>query len=138
QSGWANAGKLYGCDDAALGQFGRYSLTIGGARMKYPIFVYPVVKFIIIFLLLSGCSTAMPVPTPEDDRSVTTRILASRSPSTRTPLPATETPLLVPDPTPIITISSVPPSVTPNPIPTPPGDEATQQVLWLFETNNGC
>lgn len=107
--------------------------------MQYRKFDYLVMFLIIISLLLSGCSPTLPAPPTSDDTlPATTRIPASRYPSTPILLSATKTPPATPDSTPTITVSPVPASATPHPIPTPPGDEATEQVLWLFETNNGC
>ncbi len=101
---------------------------------------------VVVFFTLAGCTTTSITPTTigsgETISSVNTTV-ATPPPPTRTPLTATPTPSMTPTLTP--TASSTPTSIptiaateTPFAIPTPPGMESTEQVLWLMETNNGC
>ncbi len=101
---------------------------------------------ITLFLTLMGCTTAAPIPTiPEQTISIVNTSTATLIPFTPTSIPPTQTssatPGLTPSPssTPISTPSIEPTATeTPYAIPTPPGEGATDQVLWLLETNNGC
>lgn len=91
---------------------------------------------------LAGCtvSTAAPTPPAEAVAEVVTAV-ASRVPATATVLPVVPTATAVPTLTPTPTVTpTIAPTATETPvlIPTPPGGEVTDQVLWLFETNNGC
>jgi hypothetical protein len=116
-------------------------------RQKFLCFV----KLIIISLplCLVGCtaSTSLPTPPGEGLSDVST-IAAGRIPPTLTPQSTTPPPSATLDtiPTSTVTPTGFPATPTPHPtatgtpifIPTPPGDDVNQQVLWLFETNNGC
>jgi hypothetical protein len=105
--------------------------------------------FICLPLCLAGCAIPASLPTPPSEGlSDVSTIAASRIPPTLTPQPTTQFPSITPNTAPAATITSTGSSTTviPQPtatnilvlIPTPPGDDVTQQVLWLFETNNGC
>lgn len=97
-----------------------------------------------LLLFLSGCAATSPPPTQSDtSMAVINTITASPVPSTPPLLPPTQTPSLTPSLMPTsdaILVPTVQPVAmeTPAAIPTPPNDEIKQQVLWLFETNNGC
>lgn len=98
-----------------------------------------------LLVIFAGCtvSSAAPTPLSEEPSGIST-IVASHTPSaTRTLIPGTQ----MPSPTPTLTSTPSPtpvptdqPTVTETPIaiPTPPGTSLTEQVLWLYETNNGC
>lgn len=109
------------------------------------------VKLTIISLTLcmTGCTVSASLPTPPGGGlSEVSTIAASRIPPTLTPHSTTPPLSATRDtaPSSTVTATSVPTTPTPQPsptripvlIPTPPGDDVTQQVLWLFETNNGC
>jgi hypothetical protein len=117
--------------------------------MKNGKFLIAVKKYVIsISLVLTGCTTTSPafMPTSEPVASVNAIVVTTAQP-TQTPFPATEPPSatlsLTPTPTPTNTLTPTPtihPTATETPfaIPTPPGTNTHEQVLWLFETNNGC
>lgn len=101
---------------------------------------------ITAFFALIGCTTTTPMPTVVGEAitlvhtSTATLVLP-----TQTSLPVTLTPSIIPTLTPApsstpTSTSTMQPTATeiPNAIPTPPGENATEQVLWLLETNNGC
>lgn len=101
---------------------------------------------IVISLALAGCTTTSQLPTlsREIDSSRSTAVI-SPIPPISTALPITPTPSQEPSLTPTSTVlpKSTPtrqPTATEAPptISTPQGAEVTDQVLWLFETNNGC
>ena len=113
--------------------------------MKRHIFL-GVVKMSIanLLLILAGCTAYAPTTTlSSENLPVVSTIIVSRVSSTSTPMVATQTPLVVPtlSPTPVTTPTpTILPVATETPvaIPTPPNGEIREQVLWLFETNNGC
>jgi len=103
--------------------------------------------FVTILFTLASCTA----PTNEEVSSVNTivvsRVVLSQTPHSDPQTPsATPTSTVLPSPTPTIqpttpvpTFTVQPtPTETPVPIPTVEDMEVTQQVLWLFETNNGC
>jgi hypothetical protein len=98
-----------------------------------------------LLLILAGCtvSSAAPAPLGEGLSDISTIVVTLTPSATRTLPPVTQTP----SPTPALTLAPSPtptptaqPTVTETPvaIPTPPGTSLTEQVLWLYETNNGC
>lgn len=97
---------------------------------------------LVIFFALAGCIGVSPVLTP-------TGVTLAASPISpiSTSLAATSTPTKESIPTRTPTLTKVPISTptiqptateTPFAIPTPPGNDTNEQVLWLLETNNGC
>lgn len=103
--------------------------------------------FIIISFVLTGCSLQTKEEAPAASTIVVSRALPSQTPR---PIPqatsATPTltvmPTLTPSTQPTIPVPmiAVQPTAaeTQMSIPTVADMEVTQQVLWLFETNNGC
>jgi hypothetical protein len=115
--------------------------------MKDRKFLFAVRIYIIgISLALVGCTATSPVFTPtKEPVSLVNTIVASPLPPTQTLLPATQLPSATPSLTPIPTNTLTPtptiqPTVTETPyaIPTPPGTNVDEQVLWLLEMNNNC
>lgn len=119
-------------------------------RSKFS-FVQRIMMFNIA-LFLVGCAVASPTPT-STEKAISLVSPVASTPVTPTPtfIPATHTPSVTPSSMP--TLSSTPtltptpthtptvqPTATrrPSPIPTPPGTDPIEQVLWLYETNNGC
>lgn len=104
------------------------------------------VFLVSVWFFLVGCKASSSTPTPsEGDVSTDTPIVIVTETPTRTPVVATREPITVASPTPTATSTqTLTPTVEPTPtetpfvIPTPPGKSVTEQVLWLFETNNGC
>ncbi|MCL4265814.1 MAG: hypothetical protein KJ069_21550 [Anaerolineae bacterium] len=97
-----------------------------------------------LFLFLAGCTASSPTPiSPGENPADISTVAASRTPLTRTPLPPTPIPAVTSTLTSTPTATPMPidqpaPIEPPITIPAPPDGELTQQVLWLFETNNGC
>jgi len=98
-----------------------------------------------LLLILAGCTASSTALTPPGEGlSDISTIVTSLTPlSTRPLTSATQTP----SPTTILTSTSAATPVptdqpttteTPIAISTPPGTSLTRQVLWLYETNNGC
>jgi hypothetical protein len=91
-----------------------------------------------LILTLVSCTVATPTPeTANEGLAALNTIPVSRVTASSTPLPAT------PDPTPTEEMTPTPtiqPTVTETPvgISEPPNGNIRQQVLWLYETNNGC
>ena len=101
-----------------------------------------------IALFLIGCKGSALTPTSTEE------IVAYNNTPISTPVPITQIPLAVtqfPSATPGLTLTpsntstptalpTIQPTATirPTAIPTPQGDNPIQQVLWLYETNNGC
>lgn len=98
-----------------------------------------------LLLFLTGCtfSATAPTPTPTSRPLADINpIVASHTPSpTQTMIPATPTASPTASPTATLTTTSSPTPTATEPviaISTPPGTELTEQVRWLYETNNGC
>lgn len=99
----------------------------------------------MLLITLVGCMAPTSVTTPfGNDLFAVNTISASRVSSTPPLLSATQTPSVtatltptqITTPAPIVQPTAIETSVT---IPTPPNDKMiSEQVLWLFETNNGC
>lgn len=111
---------------------------------KFHFFVKMIV--ISVFLIFVGCAVMplTPIPTEEVVSPIRTMATSPALP-TQTLFPVTQIPSTIPNllPTPTTTLTSTPsigPTTTKSPyaIPTPPVDEVTEQVLWLYETNNNC
>lgn len=98
-----------------------------------------------LLVIFAGCtiSSAAPSPLSEEPSGISTIVANHTLSATRTSPPATQAT------SPTLAVTSIP-SSTPTPtaqpaatelpkaIPTPPGTSLTEQVLWLYETNNGC
>lgn len=85
--------------------------------------------FFCISMLLLGCNASTPPEEPISGLEV-----QNLSPNaTDTSIPSHNTPALNQTETPIPVITKIS-----SPIPTPIGNGEREQVLWLFETNNGC
>jgi hypothetical protein len=101
-----------------------------------------------ISLVLVGCTTTPPAITPTNEPIASPNtIVATLEPATATPtpLPTTQPPSATPSQTPVPTstptrLPTIQPTATETPftIPTPVGTNTLEQILWLFETNNGC
>ena len=95
-------------------------------------------------LVFVGCTTSAPAPTTTREAvSAINTVIASSMPPTATLIPSTPVPSLTFTPTPSLTPTTTPiplptATLTPQAIPTPPGVDTLEQVLWLYETNNGC
>lgn len=111
--------------------------------MKHTKPLFSLVTFAVLFWLVACTSQAStPTPTGEPVAAINT-VVATLVPPTATrpsptPVPSatfTPTPTDTPTatPTPLPTATATPPA-----IPTPPGADVLEQVLWLYETNNGC
>jgi hypothetical protein len=101
---------------------------------------------ISLLLVLAGCTVSEPTPTaPSESVLAAPTIVISRTSPTPTSSTITPTSPATPSATPTSS-STIPPTTTPTasptvtetPIPTPPGADPKQQVLWLYQTNNGC
>ena len=124
----------------------------------HPYFLSLVAKFsfafsinLILFTAITGCTSTPLESDLSDPSSVHTRTLDTKPTLTLTPFPASTTPSIIPSaiatpvntPTatlaateiPAITIPTSTPVVT---IPAPPKIGVSEQILWLFETNNNC
>lgn len=105
-----------------------------------------------IALFLVGCAVASPTPTATRNAiSLVSPVASTPVTPTPTSLPATPTPSATPSLVPTLNSTPTPtptpthtPTVQPTAtrrypaIPTPPGTDPIEQVLWLYETNNGC
>ncbi len=110
--------------------------------------LFPRMLMFSIAFFLVGCETASltPTPTPTKDAiSLVSTIVATSTIPTPKSLPATQSPPATPSlvPTSSNTPTRIPPveptaTRRPSAIATPPGTDPIEQVLWLYETNNGC
>jgi hypothetical protein len=123
-----------------------------GVTMKHHKFSWIADIFLVnVLLILIGCAVISPAPTPSSESlSDVSTVVASRTSVSQTPLPTTQTatPGMAFTSTSTSTARPVTATSTPQPQPiatvtsmaisTPPGSEIERQVLWLYETNNGC
>lgn len=98
------------------------------------------------FVVSCSASPLTPTLTKEAIASANTAVSNLASPTLTVPV-VMETPSIIASLTPTLINTSTPTSVPtiqatstikPLPIPTPPGIDPIEQVLWLYETNNGC
>jgi len=111
--------------------------------MNHTKFAFSTNFFVVSFLLVACTSQAStPTPTGEPMAAINTVVSTPVPPTATQPMPtpvpsATFTP--TPTDTPTVTPTLLPTATaTPPAIPTPPGADVLEQVLWLYETNNGC
>ena len=118
---------------------------------RRPLFVK--ISIAVVSIILVGCTGISAATTPPEEAvSSISTIVVSHVFSTPTFSPPISSPSAIPNEMPTITStamvqSTIPVSTptvhptateTPAPIPTVPGLDVNQQVLWLLETNNGC
>lgn len=113
------------------------------------------IVFVSQFFILMGCTVSASLPGSSSSEEVLKTssgenalplYTATPQPMASTPLPASVTvtkQVIVTDVslsvTPIMTLTIQPTADNEQaPIPTPPGKGLKEQVLWLYETNNGC
>ena len=114
--------------------------------MKYHFsFLYTLFLITVIGLIGVGCTVASPTPTVTNEFATPLSVVPTalsrpiHTPTPPPPLPST-TPTPTEKPATFTPTSTLEPTSTETPvlIPTAPGKSVTEQVLWLFETNNGC
>ncbi len=149
---WSNASRFYEFIYAYVGKYGALVNNLGMNIMKYRKILNIIqIVFVSQFFILIGCTVSAPLPgssltmeVPKTSNGENALSLFTVTPQvmTHTPLPAS------------VTVTkqamslSVTPTMTPTTqptadneqasIPTPPGKGLKEQVLWLYETNNGC